>query len=75
MQEFIDLGHMELVPDAELDLPANKSYYIPHHCVHKEESTTTKLRVVFDASAKSSTGVALNDVLAAGPNLQDKLFI
>ncbi len=74
MQEFIDLGHMELVPDAELDLPANKSYYIPHHCVHKEESTTTKLRVVFDASAKSSTGVALNDVLAAGPNLQDKLF-
>ena len=74
MQEFIDLGHMELVPDNELNLPDNKCYYIPHHCVRKEDSTTTKLRVVFDASASTSTRVSLNDVLAAGPKLQDDLF-
>ena len=74
MNEFLDLSHMELVPDSELSLPPSKCYYIPHHCVFKDESTTTKLRVVFDASASTSSGVSLNDILAAGPKLQDDLF-
>ncbi len=74
MKEFLDLKHMELVPVGELDLPVNQCYYIPHHCVAKEDSTTTKLRVVFDASAKTTSGISLNDCLAAGPKLQDDLF-
>ena len=74
MQEFIDLNHMELVPDAELNLHPSQCYYIPHHCVFKDDSTTTKLRVVFDASASTSSGTSLNDLLAAGPKLQDDLF-
>ncbi|XP_043062850.1 uncharacterized protein LOC122319531 [Drosophila yakuba] len=38
----------------------------------KEKSFTTKLRVVFDGSAATSTG--LNDVLMAGPVIQPKVF-
>ena len=44
----------------------------------KESSSTTKLRVVFDASAKTSTGISLNDMLAIGPTLHpplDKILI
>ena len=48
--------------------------FLPHHCVHKEDSTTTKLRVVFDGSAKSSTGVSLNGSLMVGPTVQEDLF-
>ena len=43
------------------------------HTVRKEDSTTTKLRVVFDASAKSSTGVSLNDCLLVRPTVHPSL--
>ena len=44
----------------------------------KPTSTTTKLRAVFDASAQSSSGASLNDLLLPGPTvyapLQDILL-
>ena len=45
-------------------------YYLPHSCVVKEERVTTKVRMVFDASAKNSEGQSLNDQLLEGPKLQ-----
>lgn len=55
--------HAEVVPSKELQ---HVSYYLPMHGVSKD-STTTKLRVVFDASAKTSNGSSLNDMLWSGP--------
>ena len=43
--------------------------YLPMHGVYKESSSTTKLRVVFDASAQTSTNTSLNDILSVGPTL------
>ena len=57
IKEFLDLGHMEKIPESEVPIATSKSFYLPHHCVFKESSTTTKLRVVFDASAKTTSGV------------------
>ena len=69
------MGHLEPVPPADLVLPDSKHYYLPHHCVFKEASTTTKLRVVFDGSAKTEPkGPSLNDTLMVGPKIQDDLF-
>ncbi|GBO35810.1 hypothetical protein AVEN_24542-1 [Araneus ventricosus] len=42
--------------------------YLPHHAVIKENSTT-KIRPVFDASAKQKNGSSLNNCLEIGPNL------
>ena len=70
--EFLDLGHLEKVESLELDVYPN--YYLPHHCVLKEDSSTTKLRVVFDASSKTTTGVFLNECLLVGPKVQEDLF-
>jgi len=39
-----------------------------------EDSSTTKLSVVFDESAASSSGYSLKHVLMAGPVIQPKLF-
>lgn len=72
MDEYISLGHMEEVPEDERI--KEESYIIPHQAVVRPSSTTTKLRVVFDASSKSSSGVSLNDALAIGPQVQDDLL-
>lgn len=71
MEEYVNLGHMRLVERTEME--AVKRCYLPHHPVIKEASTTTKVRVVFDASCKTATGVSLNDVLLAGPTVQEDL--
>ena len=47
---------------------------LPHHAVFKESSTTTKTWVDFDASAKSTTGVSLNDILMVGQTIQQDLL-
>ncbi|XP_055633439.1 uncharacterized protein LOC129773811 [Toxorhynchites rutilus septentrionalis] len=70
MQEYLRLGHMRKVEKVSGEV---QRCYLPHHPVVKEASTTTKLRVVFDASCKTSTGVSLNDGLLVGPVIQEDL--
>lgn len=67
--EYIRLGHMSMLETVD-----NDGYYMPHHAVIKETSMTTKVRVVFDASARANNNVSLNDLLMVGPTIQAKLF-
>ncbi|XP_068972383.1 uncharacterized protein [Bombus flavifrons] len=71
IQEYLELGHMTKITT---DHYTDDGYFLTHHGVIKESSQTTKLRVVFDGSAPTTTGVSLNDVLHTGPKLQDDLF-
>lgn len=48
-------------------------YYMPHHGVIKETSATTKLRVVFNGSFPSTTGMSINDLQMVGPTIQQDL--
>ncbi|XP_023223405.1 uncharacterized protein LOC111624721 [Centruroides sculpturatus] len=68
MKEYENKHHMSEVSTTE------ECYYIPHHCVIRESSETTKLRVVFDASAKSSNNKSLNEQICVGPKIQDDIF-
>ncbi|GFR03492.1 retrovirus-related Pol polyprotein from transposon 17.6 [Trichonephila clavata] len=71
MDDYLKLGHMELIPENEIDVPASSSFYLPHHPVPNKNGD--KFRVVFDGSAKSSSGVSLNAKLMVGPQLQTDL--
>lgn len=68
MQDYLDSGHMSEVPPEDTHRP--DAYFIPHHCVINENSPTTRLRVVFDASAKDKEGKSLNEFQLIGPKLQ-----
>ncbi|XP_062539165.1 uncharacterized protein LOC134207467 [Armigeres subalbatus] len=61
--EYLQLGHCREVNVVDDDTNI-KPYYLPHHAVLRPGSSSSKCRVVFDASVKSSpTNLSLNDVL------------
>lgn len=74
VEEYSQLGHAEPVPFSDLGKPPEKVFYLPVHAVVKESSSTTRVRAVFNASAKSATGVSLNDQLIVGPTVHAPLI-
>ena len=68
-----ELGHAEPVPSVDLKKPTAECFYLPMHAIRKDSSITTKIRAVFNASMKTSTGVLLNDILMVGPTVHSSL--
>ena len=60
------------VVDSQLS-PKSDIHYIPHHTVVREDMLATKLRIVYDASARMN-GPSLNDCLYAGPTCGQKIL-
>ena len=60
----------------EAQMPAKgREFYIPHKAVIRENAETTKMRIVYDASARANdTAPSLNECLDAGPPLQNQLW-
>ncbi|XP_044729628.1 uncharacterized protein LOC123292978 [Chrysoperla carnea] len=66
LQDYLSSGHMVLAEK-------NSSYVLTHHGVTKD-SSTTKVRVVFNPAEKTNaTFPSLNETLLAGPKLQNSI--
>ncbi|MCG8621378.1 MAG: hypothetical protein MJE68_05160 [Proteobacteria bacterium] len=65
-------GMVEVVPDPTVFVEG-RVHYLPHHAVVRHDKQTTKLRVVYDASAKTD-GPSLNDCLYTGPNFGQSIL-
>ena len=74
MKEYFEMNHAEPVPESELDKPSQELYYLPMHMVRKDSSTTSKIQIIFDASAKTASGASLNDQLLVGPVVHPPLI-
>ena len=72
MNQQISDGILEPAPKHPT---GNVVHYIPHKAVIREQAESTKLRIVYDASARASTeSPSLNDCLKVGPPLQPLLY-
>ena len=71
IQDQLSKGIIERVPTQDQD---SIVHYMPHHPVIRKERSTTKVRIVYDGSAKFNDSISLNDCLQTGPNLIPKLF-
>ena len=79
LKEYDDTFQKQLQDNIieKVDDTENKEHchFLPHHGVIREDKETTKLRIVFDGSAKSEADhFSLNDCLEKGPNLTLNIF-
>lgn len=69
-QPHLDCGYVSKV--WLLEQPERTGWYLPHFAVTRPDASTTKVCIVFDASAKCA-GSCLNDFMHQGPKLQRDL--
>ena len=73
IQNQLQLGVIEKVMNNRKE---TAKHYIPHHAVINLEKTSTKVRVVYDASAKINKGQkSLNECLYPGPTMLRDLTV
>ncbi|XP_064463407.1 uncharacterized protein LOC135374345 [Ornithodoros turicata] len=68
---YLKRGHAEKAPDATGT--HGRVYYMPHRAVIKPDSSSTRLRVVFDASSHASKSSSLKDHLERGSKINSDL--
>lgn len=72
IQDQIEKGIVEDAPAIEAS--SAHPHYLPHHAIIRTDHDTTKLRVVYDASAKLNGKPSLNDCLLIGPKFNQRIF-
>ena len=74
MSLYLERG--DALPECPLGLLESQPYnewFLPHSAVIRESAESTKVRIVFDGSAKNDRGKSLNDCLLAGPPIHPDL--
>lgn len=81
LKEYFDNNYIEEVSTSENMhrevVNGQESFtcaYLPHHAVIKTTSTTTKCRIVFNASRATANGRSVNELMMTGPTIQDDIM-
>lgn len=69
IKEYLALGHMKRVYTY-----GTPNYFLAHHGIYREHAQKTRLRVVYDASAPTTSGKSLNDIQRVGAPIQGDLI-
>ena len=72
IQDQLNMGIVETISQP-MQGASDQVHYLPHHGVLRQDKATSKLRIVYDASARS-IGPSLNDCLYTGPKFGQSIF-
>ena len=72
IRDQIAKGIVEIVKNPS-DGELGRIHYLPHHPVIRQDKQTTRIRIVYDASARSN-GPSLNDTLYVGPSFGQNIM-
>lgn len=72
LSDYLNQGHMK---SASISNKSTPSFYLLHHAVTKASDPHGKIRVVFNASAPTTSGYSLNDCMLPGPKLHEDLWL
>ena len=74
-EEIIKEQEKEGIIERAPEKSTAKEFYLPHRAVVKQSAESSKIRIVFDASAKADDkSPSLNDCLETGPSLQNLIW-
>ena len=71
--QYVKEGFAEEIRSNDNNITSERIRFLPHHAVYKEDKSTTKTRIVFDAFASEGDEPSLNDCILQGPALQPNL--
>ena len=71
IKDQIESRIIQRAPESHI---VGQTHYLPHKSVVRDEKATTKLQIVFDASAKANGSHSLNDCLYPRPSITGTLF-
>ena len=61
--------NIEVVDPEHDDVSEEKTHYLTHHCVLRNEAVSSKLRIVYNGSLRVGNNPSLNNCLHSGPSL------
>ena len=67
------MGIIEKISDQPHQYNGSRIHYLPHYTIIRTDKQTTKLRIVYDASARDK-GPSLNDCLFSGPKFDQNIL-
>ena len=72
---LIDQEEQGIIEKVSNENPIKREFYLPHRAVVRDTAESTKVRIVFDASARADDkSPSLNDCLETGPPLQNMIW-
>ena len=74
IQDMLDRKVARRITEQELSRYQGPKFYLAHHGVLSPQSVSTRMRVVFNSSARTRGRLSLNDCLAKGPCLLNQLL-
>ncbi|XP_071854647.1 uncharacterized protein [Apostichopus japonicus] len=73
VKKYVEKGYITKVKEVEVNDETRRKN-LAHFLVVRTDKETTKVRIVFDASATSEVQPSLSDMIDAGPKLHRELF-